>query len=278
MKRYNPKTGKFFKKGDQRDDGYFFREYQNRKNKDGFFRESWVKSIEKGKKRINPHSKNIFKQGDKRPKNDPQDDKIFWCYTSNPKNNKGLMGERWVTQKKFNDLILQQKELKKIYHQEFIKKRYPKRKKSSGDNYTFGDFENGRWFIQYLNYNNKSTGFLLERWVNTKDALIRAFIAKSIGQAKKRARKKHLDFNITNEYLLDIFPQDLICPVLKIKMQIGSNGGKENTPSIDRTNNSKGYVKGNIKWISTKANILKSSLSKKDVELLNLYFSKIKQS
>jgi hypothetical protein len=42
MKRLNPKTGKPFKRGDIRDDGYVFKTYAKTKNKNGFFIEGWV--------------------------------------------------------------------------------------------------------------------------------------------------------------------------------------------------------------------------------------------
>ncbi len=39
MKRLNPKTGKFFRKGDVREDGFVFRAYHGRLQKDGFLKE-----------------------------------------------------------------------------------------------------------------------------------------------------------------------------------------------------------------------------------------------
>jgi 5-methylcytosine-specific restriction endonuclease McrA len=41
MKRLNPKTGKFFRKGDVREDGFVFRAYHGRLQKDGFLKEDW---------------------------------------------------------------------------------------------------------------------------------------------------------------------------------------------------------------------------------------------
>jgi hypothetical protein len=44
MKRLNPKTGKLFKHGDVRDDGYLFHKYAAHKpvKKDGYFQENWL--------------------------------------------------------------------------------------------------------------------------------------------------------------------------------------------------------------------------------------------
>jgi len=41
MRRLNPKTGKPFRKGDVREDGFIFRAYHGRLQKDGFIKEDW---------------------------------------------------------------------------------------------------------------------------------------------------------------------------------------------------------------------------------------------
>jgi hypothetical protein len=51
---------------------------------------------------------------------------------------------------------------------------------------------------------------------------------------------------------------------IKTKIVSGSNRSN-NSPSIDRFDNSKGYVKGNVWIISDRANRLKSNLSKEDL-------------
>ena len=43
MKRINPNTNLPFKKGDIRNDGYAFYQYQNILNPDGYYKESWIK-------------------------------------------------------------------------------------------------------------------------------------------------------------------------------------------------------------------------------------------
>jgi FMN phosphatase YigB (HAD superfamily) len=68
--------------------------------------------------------------------------------------------------------------------------------------------------------------------------------------ARKRAKEKGLEFNL--EITDIVIPS--ICPVLKVPMVIGTN----TAPSIDRIDSGKGYVKGNIKIISKRANTIKS--------------------
>jgi hypothetical protein len=82
--------------------------------------------------------------------------------------------------------------------------------------------------------------------------------------ARKRARDKGLDFNISKEDI--IIPE--MCPVLKIPFIFGTKGDYEQTPSLDRIDKDKGYIKGNVQIISKKANSMKNSGSKKELLLL----------
>jgi hypothetical protein len=72
-----------------------------------------------------------------------------------------------------------------------------------------------------------------------------------------RAKAKGIKF--------DLKPEDLelpeVCPVLGIKLRIafGRAANKPYSPSVDRFDNSKGYVKGNVRVISRRANSLKTN-------------------
>jgi hypothetical protein len=86
--------------------------------------------------------------------------------------------------------------------------------------------------------------------------------------SKFRAKKNNVEFTITK----DDINIPLICPVLRqplVKECIegGKTGPKGNSPSIDRIDNSKGYIPGNIQVISNKANTMKSSATPE--ELIN---------
>lgn len=74
-------------------------------------------------------------------------------------------------------------------------------------------------------------------------------------RAKQRAIKYGYEFNIEESDI--IIPE--ICPILEVPIVLGSKGNYEYTPSLDRIDNSKGYVKGNIQVISKKANSMKNS-------------------
>lgn len=77
-----------------------------------------------------------------------------------------------------------------------------------------------------------------------------------LAAAKCRAKKFGLRFDITET---DIIVGE-ICPVLGIRFKRGV-GGKpcETSPTLDRIDNKKGYVSGNVVVISYLANRIKSS-------------------
>jgi len=81
--------------------------------------------------------------------------------------------------------------------------------------------------------------------------------------AEKRATRKGLDFNIE---LSDIVIPD-ICPILLVPIIKGTKESYEYSPSLDRIDNSLGYIKGNIMIISKKANSMKNSATQQ--ELIN---------
>lgn len=85
--------------------------------------------------------------------------------------------------------------------------------------------------------------------------------------AKGRAKRANLPFNLEVSDI--IFPK--CCPILGIKLKFTSGGRTPNTPSLDRTIASKGYVKGNVHIISWKANRLKCDASLEELKKLVAY-------
>lgn len=75
--------------------------------------------------------------------------------------------------------------------------------------------------------------------------------------AKNSSARRGLSFEIEVE---DITIPD-VCPVFKIPM----NQFTDYCPSIDRKDNSKGYVKGNVQVISKKSNVMKSNASNEEL-------------
>lgn len=87
-----------------------------------------------------------------------------------------------------------------------------------------------------------------------------------INRLRARAKRDGLEFNLA---LLDLPPIPKICPVLGLELIIGRGANKvplPNSPSVDRIDPKKGYIKGNIRVISYRANSLKSNASLEELE------------
>lgn len=98
----------------------------------------------------------------------------------------------------------------------------------------------------------------------TKDILARSRrrdpARKLLNNARTRAKAKGWEFDLEKEDIL--IPE--ICPLLEVKLDVW--GPRDFCPSIDRINNTKGYVKGNIQVISFKANRMKNTASLEELK------------
>lgn len=90
--------------------------------------------------------------------------------------------------------------------------------------------------------------------------------------AKRRAKSQGVPFNLEPDDI--VFPE--ICPVLGIPILFSDGGRTDNTPSIDRIVPKDGYVKGNIRMISWRANRLKNDASLEELEKLVEYMKGIR--
>ena len=100
-------------------------------------------------------------------------------------------------------------------------------------------------------------------------------MTRTYSQAKIRAKNYGVPFDITKQDLIDMFPKDNLCPVLKVPFVWGTKYKKELSPSLDRIIPSKGYVKGNIKFISYQANRIKNDSTVEILKSLIEYMEKI---
>lgn len=72
---------------------------------------------------------------------------------------------------------------------------------------------------------------------------------------KRRAKIKGIEYNLKKtDYK---FPE--YCPILSVKLNYYSSDFDKYSASVDRLDNSKGYIPGNIRIISRLANIMKNS-------------------
>lgn len=88
-------------------------------------------------------------------------------------------------------------------------------------------------------------------------------------RTKNSATARKIECTIT----VDDFEIPNVCPILLLPLKMNPGNPKKDSPSIDRIDNSKGYVPGNVKVISYSANRMKSSMSKEDIERLWKYVS-----
>lgn len=91
-------------------------------------------------------------------------------------------------------------------------------------------------------------------------------------RAKQRSSSKGLEFNLE---VSDIIIPD-ICPILGIplNMNSGKPGAYKNSPSLDRIDNSLGYIKDNIQVISQLANSMKGAASIEELQMFADWINK----
>jgi hypothetical protein len=91
--------------------------------------------------------------------------------------------------------------------------------------------------------------------------------------AKKRARDKGLDFDITPDDI--VIPE--FCPYLGIPIshEVGGKSRRPESPSLDRIDSTRGYVKGNILICSWRANFLKSDATLTELITLTKQWSQL---
>lgn len=92
-------------------------------------------------------------------------------------------------------------------------------------------------------------------------------IYKVIQRAKNRAKTAGVPFDIDTDYLIGLgFPTH--CFLTDEPMNLGSFKGDPNSASLDRVIPELGYVKGNVVFVSRRANTAKNDLSLQDMETI----------
>ena len=122
-----------------------------------------------------------------------------------------------------------------------------------GDKYVFG-IRTGSWETEY-------PLILL-----TYDEFIRQNCNAQVNTKKKNYRlngKWKVDEDMTADYLLEIFPKDMKCPIYDIEMTLV--GHQQNSIELDRIDCTKGYKKGNVAWMSRKANRNKNDATSEEL-------------
>lgn len=92
---------------------------------------------------------------------------------------------------------------------------------------------------------------------------------RMVKASRQRARRLGLEHTIT---AVDLGDLPRICPALGIEIDYGRDTWGDNSPSIDRIDNARGYVPGNVVVVSMRANRLKSNASTEELCRLAVFY------
>jgi len=78
---------------------------------------------------------------------------------------------------------------------------------------------------------------------------------------KRNAKKRGIKFNVTIQYVWKLFEkQNRKCKLSGLEITFGKLSNQSFTASLDRIDNTKGYVKCNVHWVHKDINRIKSDL------------------
>lgn len=123
--------------------------------------------------------------------------------------------------------------------------------------------EDGRIFIKYGERVGKKNGFFDEFWTSDPELLA---MQVRLGGYKYTAKKQNVPFDLDIEYLQQIKTD--VCPVFKtifVWHRIGLGQMNDESPTLDRVMPLLGYIRGNVVWISAKANRIKQNVTEKEL-------------
>jgi len=143
------------------------------------------------------------------------------------------------------------------------RKQYRENNKESIKQYRENNKEQLREKKKQYRENNK------EAW---NDIINPCYFTRRLSAIKCRAKSRNIDFDLDAEYLKAIWPEDGKCPALGLTMT--SLSERDCFPSIDRNDNTKGYVKGNVHWVSLKANRIMNNGTPEEVMKVALFFQR----
>lgn len=86
-----------------------------------------------------------------------------------------------------------------------------------------------------------------------------------LNNARRRAKDQGVPYDLKIKDLADL-PIPEVCPYLGIPIIKGEGKSSENSPSLDKIVPSLGYVKGNVEFISSRANRLKNDATLEELE------------
>lgn len=88
-----------------------------------------------------------------------------------------------------------------------------------------------------------------------------------ISSLKKGAKKRELEYNVSEDYLWEVFlSQNKQCVLSGRDLVLIKSNKKQQlqTASLDRIDSSKGYVEGNVQWVHKNINLMKVDFTDKE--------------
>lgn len=119
--------------------------------------------------------------------------------------------------------------------------------------------------------NNFCNSSCMTKFYKKEENVFKSYIRKS----RRRASTIKKPFNLTEEFLRELLKkQNRKCALTGVSIELISRDRKgtlSNTASIDRIDSSKGYIKGNVRFVCLGINYMKNRRDDSEVlELLNL--------
>jgi hypothetical protein len=162
------------------------------------------------------------------------------------------------------------KEQTRKYNQTDYEKNKEKRKEAARQYY----YDNKEKVLENVHeYREKNRAVIQEKG---RKYYRRNIENRLLNAARSRSKKYGYAFDIE---VTDIHVPSH-CPLLGIELYIaeGRKTAKDNSPSLDRIDSTKGYTKDNVWVISHRANTIKSNATLEEIELLVMNWRKINDS
>lgn len=102
---------------------------------------------------------------------------------------------------------------------------------------------------------------------------VKDWVCKAFSNARARARKQGVPFNITKDHLRALWTGS--CPALGCDLSPGGGRITDDSPSLDRIMPDLGYVPGNLAILSNAANRMKSRSTPDELELVSRWLRKV---
>lgn len=95
------------------------------------------------------------------------------------------------------------------------------------------------------------------------DKLLYSACSCRVGDARARANKSRVEFNISTDFMYDLYiRQGAVCAISGIGLSLEK--GAHHVLSIDKVDPCRGYTEDNVQWVSWAVNRAKGDLSKAD--------------